>query len=86
MSKVWYVVEVGLFFFVAIITIMEGLGLFFSYCHKYSRWKKIFVRFFLVAIITIMEGLGLFFLIAISTIGGEIYFSFLSRCNDEEEQ
>ncbi len=29
--------------------------------------------FFLIAIITRMEGLGLFFLVAINTIGGEIY-------------
>jgi len=32
--------------------------------------------FFLAIIITIMESLGLFFLVAISTVGGGIYFHF----------
>jgi len=30
------------FFLAIIITIMEGLGLFFSCCHKYSRWWDLF--------------------------------------------
>ncbi len=30
------------FFLTAIITIMEGLGLFFYCCHKYSRWWDLF--------------------------------------------
>jgi hypothetical protein len=36
--------------------------------------------------ITIREGLGSFFLVAISTVGAEIYLHFFSWCNDEEEQ
>ncbi len=36
--------------------------------------------------ITIREGLGSFFLVAINTVGDEIYLHFLSWCNEEEQQ
>jgi hypothetical protein len=52
------------FFFFVIITIMEGLGLFFSCCHKYNNVR---FGFFFLADISIVGGeiyLFVFFLLS----------------------